>query len=296
MLKLSQKQLKLRIADVVISLSSISNGWKLKLNGDTRRFISKGKPDLALKVYYGFLPGLNLKKKVFSSNGNWTLFRNKNKWIYSLQSPATGPNPYALAAIGSNFKNGDIFVREFNSLTKRGKPVIDPLEYPLNEVLMVNLLSRRRGVLIHACGISYKGRGFFFAGISRAGKSTIANLWKKDKDSTILSDDRVIIRKMDSQFYIYGTPWHGDARVCSPEKALLEKIFFLKHAKENSIKRLSPLDATSRLIVCSFPTFWDKKGMEFTLGFCLEIAEKIPCYELGFVPDGRILDFIRKKI
>ncbi|TET41088.1 MAG: hypothetical protein E3J63_02515 [Elusimicrobia bacterium] len=113
---------------------------------------------------------------------------------------------------------------------------------------------------------------------------------------TILSDDRMIIRKKNARFWIYGTPWHGDARVYSPETAHLEKIFFLKHARKIMLKKLSPVEATSRLIVCSFPTFWDKKGMEFTLRFCAELVKKIPCYELGFVPDESILDFVGGKI
>lgn len=291
--ELPLKELRLRIADIIVSLTPVSDGWKLKLNGDILHFIGEGKPDIVLKVYYGSFPSLNSEKQIFSSGGNWTLFKSKNKWIFSLQSPATGPNPYALAIINSNFKYGDIYVKEPNSLTEAGEPLINPLEYPLDEVLMVNLLSQGRGVLIHACGISYGGRGFLFAGNSRAGKSTIANLLKKEKDITILSDDRIIIRKMDSKFWIYGTPWHGDAKVCSPERVPLEKIFFLKHAKENSVKKIEPLEAASRLIVCSFPTFWNKKGMEFTLKFSAELAEEIPYYELGFMPDESVFDFVR---
>ena len=71
------------------------------------------------------------------------------------------------------------------------------------------------------------------------------------------------------------------------------EIFFLKHAKKNIAQKITPVEATSRLIVRSFPTFWDKKGMEFTLKFCTEIAQKIPCYELRFVPDKSVLDFVR---
>jgi hypothetical protein len=295
--KLSLNQLRLKIADIIISLVPVSNNdWKLKLKGATQRFIGNGDPDIVLKVYYGFLPSLNLEKQVFSSGGNWTLFKNKSNWIFSLQSPATGPSPYASAIIKSNFKYGEIYVREHNSLTKRGKPLVNPLEYPLDEILMVNLLSRGRGVLTHACGIAYRGGALLFVGTSGAGKSTIANIWKKEKGATILSDDRIIIRKMDSKFWIYGTPWHGDAKLCSPWQAPLKKVFFLKHAENNIVKKISPVNAASHLIVCLFPTFWDKEGMGFTLNFCGELAKKVPCYELGFVPDKCILDFIRDKI
>lgn len=107
-----------------------------------------------------------------------------------------------------------------------------------------------------------------------------------------MSDDRIIVRKIDGQFWIYGTPWHGEANLCSPKKARLEKIFFLKHAEKNGIKKISLIDATSCMIVCSFPTFWNKKGMEFTVGFIDELTREVPCYELGFVPDERVLDLV----
>ena len=84
--------------------------------------------------------------------------------------------------------------------------------------------------------------------------------------------------------------------LCSPENAPLERIFFLKHAKANSIKQLNQLDVASRLVICSFPTFWDNQGMDFTLRFLTELAEGVPCYELGFIPDKSALDFIREKI
>ena len=148
-------------------------------------------------------------------------------------------------------------------------------------------------MMVHSCGISDKGRGLLFAGSSQSGKRTMANLWKKEKDTAALSDDRIIVRKMKKKFWIYGTPWHGDAKVCLKEKAPLEKIFFLKHTKNNIIKKVGPADAVSRLIICSFLPFWDKKGMEFTLKFCAELVENVPCYELGFVPDEHVLDFVR---
>jgi hypothetical protein len=34
--------------------------------------------------------------------------------------------------------------------------------------------------------------------------------------------------------------------------------------------------------------------MLYTLGLLGEIAEEIPCYELGFVPNESILDFVTK--
>jgi hypothetical protein len=174
--------------------------------------------------------------------------------------------------------------------------------------------------MVHSCCVNDNGRGFLYAGTSRSGKSTTARLWlnhtnppsppnnppkspfnkgglegdyKDMRGVKVLSDDRIIIRKMDEIFYAYGTPWHGDVEVANPGRVEIEKIFFLEHSDKNHVKSLSPVDAATRMFVRCFPTFWDKEGLSFTLSFIDEIVRKIPCYELGFVPDKSAVEFVR---
>ncbi|RKY41652.1 MAG: hypothetical protein DRP81_08240 [Candidatus Omnitrophota bacterium] len=290
--------LKVEIGGVAISLSFVDGkGWIPQVSKAMHSFLTRRKRfDLALKVHCGFLPHLNVKRVVFNSGGNWTLFKDRNnRLVFSLTSPATGPHPYALAVVDSQFKVGDLYLREPNYFLSK-KAIVNPLEYPLDEVLVVHLLSRNRGILLHGCGIKYKGEGLLFLGTSGKGKSTIANLWKEEKEVAILSDDRIVVRKKGSNFWIYGTPWHGDAKLCSPQKVVLKKIFFLKHGKKNSLKKMKLSEIISQLVVCSFPPFWDKKGMKFILSFCSNLAKKIPSYELNFLPNRSVLDFIKRKV
>ena len=128
----------------------------------------------------------------------------------------------------------------------------------------------------------YHGRGILFAGNSGAGKSTITRLWKGIEGVTSLSDDRIILRRTNAGYKIYGTPWHGDARVVSPQSVPLKRIFFLKHGSANHVVRLDPFDATVNLLTCSFSKFWDAAGMDQDLLFLSELAQAIPCYELNF--------------
>jgi len=273
-------KLKLNIADIVFLFITHKRTSMLRDSFPYRLFLSGGKPEVVLRLYYGseFRRNNNFPRKIlFDTQPSWRLYYSNRKYILEARSH--------IMVLTSDFTSGEIYIAKNRDDF--------PFAYPLDEILMINLLWRKRGILVHACGMkSNNSSGLLFAGTSAAGKSTMANLWKDKKEVTILSDDRVIIRRKNQSFWIYGTPWHGDAKVCSSERAPLEKIFFLKHDKENCIKRLNPLDAASRLIVCSFPTFWDKKGMEFTLNFCSEIAEKIPCYELGFLPDSSVINFL----
>jgi hypothetical protein len=38
---------------------------------------------------------------------------------------------------------------------------------------------------------------------------------------------------------------------------------------------------------------WDETGMQFTLDFCAQLVETVPCYELGFVPHKDVLELVR---
>jgi len=278
------------IGGIVISISA--DDYKLGVEESNAFLIHKSKinPDVRLRTHCNTAIDCNWGETIFEAGSLWSMHHHLGNIIFSFPSQSSGQPPQRIAILAPDFRTGDIF-----TIAKDTHPnsLLSPLEYPLDELLIINILSLGRGVLLHACGVCDRERGYLFAGSSKAGKSTIAKLWKGKKDVTVLSDDRIIIRKIDGRFWIYGTPWHGDAEVSSPEKAPLEKVFFLKHAKKNEIKKVSPIDAISHLMVCSFPTFWDKKGMEFTLKFCAELVQEIPCYELGFVPDESILDLVQ---
>ena len=81
--------------------------------------------------------------------------------------------------------------------------------------------------------------------------------------------------------------------VFSPEAAPLERVFIIQHASENGVVPLSPPDAASRLLARSFATFWDAEGMAFTLKFLGQLSQAVLCYELGFVADESVVDFVR---
>ncbi|MCK4994625.1 MAG: hypothetical protein KAS13_06235 [Candidatus Omnitrophica bacterium] len=279
-----QKEIKISIGGIIIALTRDDTCY-FKINTPYESFISQDPPEIHLKIHYcpGICSRTVLAKEIFNANDTWTLFKKNSNYILRTTSGD--------AIIDCEFKSGDIYLEaEENEQTGIF------LTYPMDELLMINLLARERGVMFHACGLKYLGKGILFAGTSGAGKSTIANLWKKKKDAVILSDDRVIVRKIDSKFWIYGTPWHGDAKISSAEKAPLEKIFFLKHENKNHIEKINPIDAASRSIVRSFIPMWDKASMEFTLKFCSELSQNIPIYELGFLPDESIVDFITGKL
>ncbi|MDP2659422.1 MAG: hypothetical protein Q8R28_01655 [Dehalococcoidia bacterium] len=298
------REFKLAVGELVILFKAGEGVSSLTVSPDHRAFLtSEGSPRCVVNVHYGRLPDVDLGEEVFQSGGLWSLHRRNGRLTVPMVSPVWGPGPYRLSVFDASFSAGDIYISSLPSLygsmnqgmdAGNGEGVIvDPLAYPLDEVLVVNLLAREGGLNIHACGVSLGGRGTAFCGTSGAGKSTMARLWKKrDGDAVLLSDDRLILRRKTDGFGVYGTPWHGEASFSFPGGAPLDRTYFMVQALANKARALSRSEAATRFLVHCFPTFYDATGMERTLSFIEDLCREVPCFELGFVPNDSVLDYL----
>ncbi|MBI2859303.1 MAG: hypothetical protein HYX90_09525 [Chloroflexi bacterium] len=287
-----------KVADIVVHVYSSQSHVQFEVAEPISRFlVDETVPECSIEVTYGSIPRVDLGKKVFDSGGNWTLHQNGDKYALVLVSPATGPDPYRLAIFDRDFRKGSLYIRPYRTNMPSAERaiiegvVVSPFEYPLDELVVVNLLARGRGVNVHGCSVVNDGAGLLFCGSSGAGKSTLANLWKK-RNVQVLSDDRLILRKQDGAFYVHGTPWHGDARSSLPLRAPLKAVYFIVHAPENRLVPLKPSDTITRLLVRSFPTFYSQEGMDYTVRLISEIALQVPCFEMGFKPDQSAIDYV----
>lgn len=283
----------LTIADIAIFFNIDVSKWA-RSSSAYSKFIrcAPSRCDISLLVHYGKFPKYKLGRPVFTD-------RRIDAYFYHLKGKYIFKTAGRLMVVDAGFSYGDIYV-------KKNPPVIFryyPLQHPLDKLLILNLLSRKQGVMLHACGIKFINKGLLFVGTSGAGKSTIARLWHKnseDKENSgsiiVLNDDRVIIRKKGKRFWLFGTPWHGELNQCSPQRAPIEKIFFLRHAQSNYLKIIPPAQAAARLLNHSLAVFWNKQNMESALVLYSELLKNMPCYELGFVPDKTVLDFIKNTL
>ena len=226
---------------------------------------------------------------VFDSGAVWRLFRTAVGFRIECTSDIVGSEPYKIATFDDTFTRGEIALR-----TEAIGDVVDPLEYPLDEVLVAHLLGRGRGVEIHGCGIVDRdGRGLLFAGQSGAGKTTTARLWEHE-NVNVLSDDRIIIREVGSEMRMFGRPWHGEAELASPASAPLAGVFLLTQASESRVREIPVAEAVARLFACAFPPFHDAKALAFTIEFLERIATKVPVRELRFTRDRSAIDVVRE--
>jgi hypothetical protein len=262
-----------------------------RFNEPTRRFLTDaaGANDVELNVRALDAGAPRGGELVFDSGAVWRLFRGAEGFRIECSSEVFGDEPYKVATFDDAFSRGEIALR-----TEATGDVVDPLEYPLDEVLVAHLLGRGRGVELHSCGlVDREGNGRVFVGQSGAGKSTTARLWAGE-GVTVLSDDRIIIREVDERMRMFGSPWHGEAALSAAGSAPLIGVYLLVQSTESQIRELAPAEAVARLFACAFPPFHDAAALAFTIGFLERLLASVPVRELRFTRDRSAIDVVRE--
>ena len=178
--------------------------------------------------------------------------------------------------------------------TPGGAELLNPVLYPLDQLLLIHILAQNDGALVHAAGMHFHDRGYIFPGRSGAGKSTISSQFAKRKHIGLLSDDRVAIRKINNKFMAYGTPWAGDAGIAENKGTILSGIFFLHQGSENVIKEISPGEAFERLMPVTSVPWYEEGMMTKVLSFCEDMVSCIPSFDMFFRPDSEIVDLLEE--
>lgn len=282
--------MRLRIAELTISVSSVDSALRQRFLGPAARFLvdDERPPDLDLIIdrAVSFPPPTG--RLVFDSGEVWRLFDEGAQFRIDCTSELFGDGPYKVGWFDREFTRGRLSLRAdlFDG-------DVDALEYPLDEVLVSNLLGRGRGIELHGCGvIDERGRGRLFVGQSEAGKTTTARLWLARGGAEIVSDDRVIVREIDGAWRMFGTPWHGEAELSSPSSAPLEAIYLLQQAPATRLVEIPPAAAAARLFSCAFPLFADAGAVAFTLECLGRLVASLPVRVLEFTPDASVIDCV----
>jgi hypothetical protein len=283
---------QLRIAGVVLGIESREVAWDFEPGGRYAPFLVHGLgEDVHVGVHWRALGLDKLGEEVLSVREspnlalpNWQLLRHsQDGWALRVNTSAYAVFRQRIALFQSDFRRGDVYVE----LADHDLAVYPyPLTTPLDRVLFVNLLARGLGVMLHACGVVKDGKGYVFSGPPDAGKTTLARLVDRFSDGMVLGDECVIIRRKGNRFWVYGTPWYGEAGLHSPQGAPLEQLFLIHHARKNLCSPIPAQEAASRLLAQSILTPYDAAAVEFGLDFCLSLIAEVPAYDFGFVPEA----------
>ena len=193
-----------------------------------------------------------------------------------------------------SFQRGD-FRATWDARAGRGRIRQCPNPYSIDTVLRIThslVLAREGGFLVHAASAIRNERAFLFAGVSGAGKTTMARL--APPDATVLTDEISYVRRIGRNYKAYGTPFAGElARVGANTSAPLETLYLLVQGLENCIRPVAKIDAARALMRHVLFFAEEKEMVARVFDSVLEFVSHIEVAQLVFTPDARAWELIR---
>jgi hypothetical protein len=256
-------------------------------------FIANRKKKIDLDVDLRIKNGQLFYKKgvVFDTEYSWKLHKLSRGYLYEDRLVRKSYEKYVRQAfIEDNYRKATIYSSKL--LVKEKGGINWAFDLPLGHFLIVNILAECQGLMLHSCAVKYKNKAFVCIGKSGAGKSTLAGLFKKVKGVTVLSDERIILRKIGGEFIAYGTPWTGSSFAFAQDHAVLDRVYLIHHAKKNVIEAIGGQDAVPTFLSNIRLPLWDRDKTMQVLDTANTVLSSIPFFKLGFLPDQRIIDSI----
>lgn len=232
--------------------------------------------------------------KIFDSEESWSIGRAGDEYCVTLH-PRVFERPVWVARMERGFAEVTVYCSEEVVARDNGRGVLsNPVRYPLDQILLMYVLAQRQGALLHAAGVVIEGRGYIFPGKSGAGKSTITRELATRDRIGLLSDDRVVVRKIGEAFKVFGTPWPGEEGVAENRSVPLSGIFFITHASDNGIREITPQEAVAKILPVASIPWYDREVMPDVILFCEQLISHVPTYELHFKPGVEVGDVLEE--
>ncbi|MBQ8783839.1 MAG: hypothetical protein IJZ57_08730 [Clostridia bacterium] len=103
------------------------------------------------------------------------------------------------------------------------------------------------GMMLHASAVELEGEAYLFSAPSGTGKSTHTEGWLRVfEKAEIINDDKPAVRKVDGQYFAFGTPFSGKNDISVNKGYPIKGICFLDRG-QNQIKRLDAQSAMTPL-------------------------------------------------
>ena len=216
----------------------------------------------------------NEVKKVYYKN-------NKYYWYYKIPTSKMWEICCEEENKFSNVTINPIYIKYYENI-----------EYLISRLNIQGILLSKEVMILHSSFIIHNNESILFTAPSGTGKSTQASLWEKYKGAEIINGDRSAIGTRNGEYFAYGLPFCGSSNICKNKEAPLKAIVVLKQAKENSVRRLSKIEAFKILLGQVAINRWNKKDMELAMILIEELIEKVPVVMLSCRPDKEATDVL----
>lgn len=286
----------LNIADYNILLQAKGDNLSLVPSPPQESFISNTRDyDIALNIsranvkifegaeivfrapYVEEINGVAVKK----NDKFWTVYKHGDYILVHTSMPLSESINEALLIIRPGEKAWDIIIDS-------NVDNINPIEYPLDGLLIYYLTALKGDIFIHGSGVQYQGKGYLFSGPSGKGKTTIARIFN-EKGAGVVHDDRLIIRKKEESFILYNTPVYNNEKNNS---CVLNAIYLIEHSDKNRMEVPDNVESLTSVMSNCIQHHWNSALIGTLTGAIMDLCEHVDIRKLGFVPDESVINFI----
>lgn len=286
----------LDIAGYRIRLEAASDGPTLEPSARfLRNMVSDDRYDVTIRVHYGKVCVPEEADRVFVApfvvevknvrvtrrENFWSVYRNGSEMYITTSYPEGSLKKASMLRFSMLLREWDLWIEGEESSS-------DPLEYPLDGLILYYLTVISGDIMIHASGINIQGRGYLFSGVSGRGKTTIAKIWDS-VGARIIHDDRLIIKNTGGSYRMFNTPVYDDDE---PLDSQLDRIFIIEHGVRNNIIPVRGASAVTQVIANCIQHNWDPELIARFLGSVSIMCSSLPVARLAFTPDRRCIDYI----
>lgn len=227
--------------------------------------------------YMEEMNGIRIKNK----DEFWNVYKQNNDLYISTIFPLSPEQKRAILKFSLTAIKWELWIEGVDDQT-------DPLEYPLDGLVLYYLTVIHGDIMIHASGINNSGHGYIFSGVSGKGKTTMAKLWD-NSGAKVIHDDRLILRKTGSGYRMFSTPVYDNDE---PKDSPLDKIFLIEHGTSNKLIPVKGAAAVSLLMANCIQHNWSSDIIARLLGSISIMCITVPVVRLYFKPDRSVIDHI----
>ena len=216
---------------------------------------------------------------IADSDSDSSFYATNDGYLYSIVSRGENQRP-ALFYIDSTTNIAITDIKPMDSIS------LAVLRFGI-WVMFGTVLLKHNAVAIHSSVIVAESQGVLFLGESGTGKSTHTRLWRENiEGARLLNDDSPIVRIVDNEVRVYGSPWSGKTPCYKNEAYPMAGLCRLSQAPHNRITRLSNLMAIGALLPSCPPVFAHDSALQDMICTIVgEIVRGTKCYHLECLPN-----------
>jgi hypothetical protein len=161
---------------------------------------------------------------------------------------------------------------------------------------MADLLPEHGACLLHASFVLHEGKAILFSAPSGTGKSTQAHFWERERGSTVINEDRVMLHKKNGTYMASGAWATGSARLTANVTAPIRAIILLGQGAENRVARCRPSQALVRLMPqCSYDET-DGKSVDRMFSILMDLIAHVPIFSYDCINHPSAVEDLEKSI